>query len=150
MPTRCHEVRRIFNSKAFAVSDATGLNLHGIKLPKRQVEDYLFQMPRGVYLAHLKYANIEALAQSNVHRKEIATQDGRGLPGKAWSKAEKNAENMFERLETFPESEWEKAEGIAYTDISSEPVRNVEAGLVRPPFKTFRFKTALPEWFRDI
>ena len=82
-------------SKAFAVCDGTQLLLHGVKLPKRHLEHYLFQLPTGVYLAHIKYANVEALAVSNEHRIEIASHAAKGMPGGLWCNAHTDSQARF-------------------------------------------------------
>ena len=77
---RAHAVFSGHYSKAWAVKRGTHLIRHGIGL----TTDATFTLPKGVYLAHLKYANINALTEANTHRVRIAGGTEEGLPGKAW------------------------------------------------------------------
>ena len=55
-------------SKAWAVRNDAPLMRHGVKLTNSTDNPYSFSFPQGVYLAHLKFANIDALVDVNVTR----------------------------------------------------------------------------------
>lgn len=135
-------------SKAFAVCDNTQLFLHGVKLPRKHLADYPFQLPRGVYLAHVKFANIDALAASNAHRVEIAAIEAKGMPGGMWRKADVYSEARFNWIEQHPELEWTEAEAKAYTTILETHKRMPKGNVLRAASLQFDFKTTLPDWFR--
>lgn len=135
-------------SKAFATCDATQLFLHGVKLPRNQLADYPFQLPRGVYLAHVKFANIDALASSNEHRVEVAKISAKGMPGGMWRKAHVYAEARFNWIEQHAERAWNDAVDQAYTQINDTPKRMTQGNVLRAASIQFDFKTTLPEWFK--
>lgn len=135
-------------SKAFAVCDDTKLFLHGVRLPMRHLDTYPFQMPRGCYLAHLKFANVSALAASNEHRVEIASQPSKGMPGGMWRSAQTYSERRFGWIEQHPEMDWDDAVSVAYDRIAPNPKRLIKGRVMRADSVQFDFKTTLPEWFR--
>lgn len=135
-------------SKAFAVCDSTQLFLHGVKLPRKHLETYPFQLPEGVYLAHVKFANLEALASSNEHRVEIAGVQAKGMPGGMWRKAHTYSEARFNWIEQHPEVSWDDAVAKAYAKITSEPKRLRQGNVIRAASVQFDFRTTLPAWFR--
>ena len=135
-------------SKAFAVCDDTKLFLHGVRLPMKQLETYPFQLPHGVYLAHAKFANIDALAASNEHRVEIASQEAKGMPGGMWRKAQSYSEVRFNWIENNRELAWTEAVETAYQLITESPKRLPQGRVVRADSVQFDFKTTLPDWFR--
>ncbi|MCU9839335.1 glycosyltransferase family 2 protein [Ruegeria sp. WL0004] len=134
-------------SKAWAVRNRVGLKLHGVQLRPARVARFPFVMPRGAYLVHLKYANATELAKSAQHRREVADQPGTGNPGPAWLNPGADARRFFKQLEALPELPWEEAEPRAYAEISVEPVREEQRGVVRARRDTPRIRTRLPDWF---
>lgn len=136
-------------SKAFAVCDATPLIRHGVGMRRFKVEAYPFQMPQGVYLVHLKYANGAAVAASDAHRTEMATSDAKGMPGKRWRDAARFAAKYRDRMAALEQLPWDEAERRAYDAIAAEPHRMTDAGVVRAQFIEFDFATQLPDWFRS-
>ena len=134
-------------SKAWAVRNGCGLGLHGALVAPDRAESFVYDLPKGVYLAHLKYANVEALAEANAHRREVARSKATDLPGTAWRKADRIAEQFFTKVETYPELDWNAAEADAYALQSVDPKRDTRTGLVRGRFNSFKFKTTLPDWF---
>lgn len=131
-------------SKAFAVKRGTHLVRHGI----RHAKDAQFTLPRGVYLVHLKYANTDALQISNEHRTLIANGDEGGLPGLAWSDAERDALRFFHSFERLPEVNWADAEADAYKRIAETPETEADMGVMRARSVKFDCRTKLPEWFK--
>ena len=53
-------------SKAWVTKRGTGLWRHGIWVGPKRIETAVFDLPRGVYLMHLKYANIDALETASI------------------------------------------------------------------------------------
>lgn len=137
-------------SKAWAVRDRIALMRHGVEIRAKRVQRFKYCMPQGVYLAHLKYANIAALNDANETRQSVAASDGKGLPGKAWKNADANASKFFAKVADLPETDWEHASTEAYDMLSTSPVRDVENGLVRTQSIKFGSRTTLPEWFMTI
>ncbi|SDD10596.1 glycosyltransferase family 2 protein [Ruegeria marina] len=137
-------------SKAWAVRNRVGLKLHGVQLRPARVARFPFVMPRGAYLVHLKYANTAELAKSAQHRREVADQPGTGTPGPAWLNPGTDARRFFQQFEALPELPWEEAEPRAYADISTEPVREEQRGVVRARRDTPRIRTRLPDWFAGV
>jgi hypothetical protein len=130
-------------SKAWAVKRGTHMARHGIALQR----DAAFTLPRGVYLAHLKFANAEALADANAHRADIASGSEPGLPGRAWVEAERTAKRFYDRLAAMPVSTWEAASSDAYTKVTAEPVMDEKPKVLRARSINFDTKTVLPDWF---
>ncbi|MEY8842381.1 glycosyltransferase family 2 protein [Cribrihabitans sp. XS_ASV171] len=136
-------------SKAFAVRGRAGLKLHGVQLRPRHVKRFALVMPRGVYMAHLKYANTQALSDSYSHRREMATIEGKGLPGPAWANPGADSRRFFQQLLALPERPWEEAEAEAYALYPSDPIREPERGVVRIRRDQPKIRTRLPDWFRS-
>ncbi|QFT60877.1 hypothetical protein FIU94_18750 (plasmid) [Sulfitobacter sp. THAF37] len=105
-------------------------------------------MPEGVYLAHLKYASIDALADANAHRSEIASGKENGLPGSAWLHADKDAMKFFDMFQKAAMTEWSAAKAQAYAAIANDPVRDETQKVLRARSATFDSRTVLPEWFK--
>lgn len=133
-------------SKAWVGRNGFGLDMHGVQVAPEQLQTFEYDLPKGVYLAHLKYANIAALAEANRHRREIAKGAEKGLPGTAWSKADRISKQFFAKAEAYPEVEWDKAVSDAHAVQSVNPNR-MKSNIVRGRFNAFKFKTTLPDWF---
>ena len=135
-------------SKAWVRRRGTALMRHGVWVKPRKVLQFPFVMPRGVYLAHLKFANIRELELSNRHRIAMASSDALGLPGKSWRYAEKKAEAFRRKFIAKPHVDWATGEAQAYADLQT-PKRSVAEGLVQVRSLQFKFRTRLPAWFAD-
>ena len=133
-------------SKAWAVKRGTHMVRHGIVLTKNAT----FTLPQGVYLMHLKYANIDALAQANMHRTKIANSSEKGLPGKAWSEAERDAKRFYDRLAAMPVVDWTQAKDDAFNQVQTEPIRDEKQKVLRAKSINFEARTILPDWFKNI
>lgn len=134
-------------SKAWVVRNGCGLGLHGALVDPEQVQNLTYDLPKGVYLAHLKYANIAALGEANAHRRKVARGSEKDLPGTAWRKADRISKQFFEKAEMYPEVDWPTAEATAYAAQAADPKRDAKSGLLRGRFNSFKFKTTLPDWF---
>lgn len=134
-------------SKAWAVRKGVGLMRHGIEVRPRFTERTPFVMPRGVYLAHLKFANTRALLDANATRRAVANADGIGLPGSAWQDPSAENRKFFAMMEELPHQLWEDAEPAAYTLLSQQPKREPAKGLIRARSIKGKVKTTLPGWF---
>lgn len=137
-------------SKAWAVRNRVGLLRHGVLIRPRLVNKFHFMMPPGVYLVHLKFANKEALIQSNKLRREIAHLPVQGLPGNAWKDPSTDARKFFDMLDTLPFAPWAEAEAQAFESISVDPVRDPQKGFVRAKNVRLRTRTLLPDWFSAL
>ncbi len=137
-------------SKAWAVSEPEDLVRHGVQVRPKRSRWFAFNLPEGVYLAHLKFANKTALTEANAHRKAVATAKGKGLPGKAWREPEAEAAKFFERFESLSEAPWETARDKALGRLKDDPKRDKTDGTVRARQLQFKARTKLPDWFRKL
>ena len=133
-------------SKAWATKRGTGLWRHGIWVGPRRIESTPFELPRGVYLMHLKYANIAALETANQHRTDVGNMPGRGLPGAAWKEADQTAARFYARLASYPSQSWEAARDHAYATINAAPVRDTKENVLRAKSTVFEQRVTLPDW----
>lgn len=133
-------------SKAWAVNDTTQLVQHGVRIRPNKVERFRFQMPRGVYLVHLKFANHIALAASNAHRLDVASLDAPGLPGKAWKRADEAAEETVAKVDIMDEVSWEVARDAAYGKLHRTAAREEKTGVIHARFLRFQQKCQFPDW----
>lgn len=131
-------------SKAWAVMRGTHLMRHGVCGKDSQ----LFDMPAGVYLAHLKYASADALEAVNSDRIDVASGSESGLPGLAWSDATQDANKFLSRFNALSIVDWETASDTAYNTLVSDPVVDVKAKVVRSRSVHFDHRTQLPDWFK--
>jgi hypothetical protein len=136
-------------SKAWAVRRGTHLVRHGVQAAAENLQDVAFALPKGVYLVHLKYANGNALVDANRHRTVIGNGGGKGLPGKAWAKADQTAASFFDAFHDLNELEWPLAERRAYLRIKRDPVRDDKLNVLRARSVKFPFRTTLPKWFEN-
>lgn len=134
-------------SKAWVVRNRIGLKRHGIQVRPKLVPDYPFDMPRGVYMVHLKYANIEACEKADHERQLVARREGRGLPGALWRDATKSSVRHYHRALQLPLAPWEEAEDEAWHALQ-DPERDIKNGFIRAKFLKFSVRTELPEWFK--
>ncbi|MBO9449168.1 glycosyltransferase family 2 protein [Tropicibacter sp. R16_0] len=134
-------------SKAWVVRKRVGLMRHGIEVRPRFAARHPFVMPRGVYLAHLKFANTQALSAANRIRREIANSTGSGLPGAAWKDPASENRKFFDMMDALPHQDWSQAETAAYELLSQDPVRDTNKGLIRARSIKGQVKTTLPQWF---
>lgn len=147
---RSHAVFTGHYSKAVAVRQPVDLMRHGVQVRPRRVARFRFEMPRGLYLAHLKYADRQVVAEVNADRMEIANREGKGLPGAAWQNAEEEAGEMYAQVEAMPFTPWDVAEARAYEKLAKDPVRDAEDRLIRARSLRFKSRTRLPEGFGRV
>ena len=133
-------------SKAWAVRRPIGLRRHGIQLRPARLAEFPFVMPRGVYLAHLKFADATALSTMTEVRHEVGNNKGPGAPGKAWQKAAQEAIEKLEEAEALPPRPWAEAEDTAWSSLQA-PVRDEASSVLRSKSLRFQFRTTLPDWF---
>lgn len=137
-------------SKAFAHSKPVNLTLHGTKVRLQKLAGFPFAMPEGVYLVHLKYANLIALEQVNADRIAISTTGQKGLPGAGWREADADAARFLESFRAKPVLPWHKARAKAFRALSSDPMRSERLGVVKARALKFPFRTVLPDWFETF
>lgn len=136
-------------SKAWAAKRGTALWRHGIWVPTAKLQTVPFDLPRGVYLAHLKYANLEALEAANRHRTEIGRTEGKGLPGPAWKEADKHASQFYEKLALYKDKPWGKTRDLVYAALADDPLRDDKENVLRSRSKVFKYRVELPDWVAD-
>lgn len=134
-------------SKAVAARRAIPFQLHGVKVAPRRLESFPFVMPRGLYLAHLKYANAAVLAEANAVRMAVARGQGAGLPGAGWSEAEADARAFMDGFSAKEALSWDVAESQAFATLSVKPARVERFSLVKTRALKLPFRTLLPERF---
>ncbi|MFX4298951.1 MULTISPECIES: glycosyltransferase family 2 protein [Roseobacteraceae] len=134
-------------SKAWAVRGGVAMKRHGVQVRPRQVAQFEYVLPEGVFLAHLKFANRDALAETNLHRAEVASGHGDGLPGKAWKNPGHEARKVQTQVMRMETVDWNTAARMAQAELTAGPTVDEKIGLVRSrSFKLDR-KCALPDWF---
>lgn len=135
-------------SKAWAVRRGVSLVRHGIAAPSADLATVEFNLPKGVYIAHLKYANLAALGDVNIDRASVANGSEKGLPGKAWSDAHGDSQKFFDMFAKLPVWDWDRALEVAFDQIINSPVRDKEQNVLRAKSCNFAFRTTLPDWFK--
>lgn len=148
MSKRQHAVFTGHYSKAWAVKRGVPLVRHGIEVASDKLLVARLILPSGVYMAHLKYANLGALADVNIDRIKIASGSARGLPGNAWSDAHQDGQKFYKRFAGLPDWDWDSALKVAFDEINDNPVRDKAQNVLRAKSVNFPFRTTLPEWFK--
>ncbi|WP_146591997.1 glycosyltransferase family 2 protein [Puniceibacterium confluentis] len=137
-------------SKAFAIRRPLDLMLHGVRVSPRRLQGFPFAMPPGVYLAHLKYANISALYDANLIREQVGRSGDAGAPGSGWSAATADASAFLARFADKRELPWPQAEARAYDRLSVNPARLEKSGIVKTRALKFDFRTRLCDRFLTL
>lgn len=135
-------------SKACAVGAPSVLKRHGIELPARRLANAHYVLPRGVVLAHLKYANRNAAEEMAAQRAAIAAGPEQGLPGRAWREAHEEVGRNFRRIGRMPHASFSAAEQEA-RDALAEPVRDEARSLLRSKSVRLETRFTLPDWMTD-
>ncbi|MBP0482043.1 glycosyltransferase family 2 protein [Sagittula salina] len=134
-------------SKAVAARRAIPFHLHGVRVARRRLAGFPFHMPRGLYLAHLKYANTETLGRGNAIRMAVARGPGVGLPGAGWAEADADADAFYRRFAEKEDLSWEEAEAHAWRTLSIKPKRNERFSVVKTRALKLPYRTSLPARF---
>lgn len=136
-------------SKAWAVRKAVPLRWHGVFCGYRKTADFPFEMPDDVYLVHLKYANSDALKQTNTVRQSVADAVGEDWGVDSWANPGFHAKRFYRKMAALKELPWEQAVALGYKEIRENPVRDSARGIVKSPFINYICRTSLPDWFRS-
>ncbi|WP_108838701.1 glycosyltransferase family 2 protein [Tateyamaria sp. Alg231-49] len=136
-------------SKAWAVKTNVPLMRHGVKLTKDKRVAYSYSFPQGVYLAHIKFANIDALADVNATRKEVARSGVSGLPGWGWKRADEHTKKFFIEAETLDFTSWSEAVADALQRLTTDMKYDEKDGVIRAPGIPYLAKIKLPKWFKE-
>lgn len=131
-------------SKAVASRRAIDFSLHGVRVAARRLEHFPFEMPKGLFLAHLKYANAAALAEATKVRMQVGNSDGQGLPGAGWQEADADSKAFKTAFLDKPELPWDKAEAKAYAALSVKPSRLERHNVVKTRALKLPYRTQLP------
>lgn len=134
-------------SKAWAVRRGTHLVRHGVQCSSEELAEAPLTLPKGVYLVHLKYADLPALSEANRHRKTIGNGTAKGRPGRAWARADQDAAHFYDAFGALPYLDWKTAERRAYKRVRRDPVRDEKLNVLRARSVKFPFRTTLPDWF---
>jgi len=134
-------------SKGFAVSKPLGLVLHGVQVAPRMLNKFPFTMPKGVYLAHLKYANLNAVSSANLIRESIASSETNGVPGDLWRNAYAETERFLKGTREKKLVSWKLADEAAYSALAHDPVRIEKRSVIKARSLKFHTRTQLPDWF---
>ncbi|MDA7424379.1 glycosyltransferase family 2 protein [Thalassococcus lentus] len=134
-------------SKAVIARRAVDFQLHGTRVAPRRVDGFPFVMPRGLYLAHLKYANGVALDDSTQVREAVGQSGAKGAPGAGWSEASRDRAEFISSFEQKKEVDWDRAETQAYEALSVKPARLPKFNLVKARALKMPLRTRLPQRF---
>jgi hypothetical protein len=134
-------------SKAWAVSDTVPLLRHGIKQSKARGGKFTYAFPKGVFMAHLKFASIAALSEVNQTRTDVAKAGVPGVPGWGWRNADRHASKFFDNAVKLDVTPWAEACALAYETIPTGMISDGNDGVVRAPSIPFLCCTTLPKWF---
>lgn len=134
-------------SKAVAARRAIPFRLHGVMVASKRLETFPFHMPRGLYLAHLKFANPLALAEANAIRETVARGEGKGLPGGGWREASEDARNFLQTFGEKTQIPWAESEAHAFDTLSVKPARLERHNVVKARALKLRHRTVLPDRF---
>lgn len=134
-------------SKAVAARRPVSFVLHGTRVAARRVETFPFCMPRGLYLAHLKYASGAALEKATRIRMQVGNMSAKGVPGPGWKEAEADAARFHDAFAAKPCRDWQEAETAAYETLSVKPTRNADRNLVKARGLKLPVRTVLPDRF---
>ena len=137
-------------SKACIVSQPADLMLHGTKVRPRKLESFPFHMPRGLFLAHVKYANAAAVRATNNWRVSVASGPGKGLPGAGWQHADDDTDKFYDTFAAKRPAPWQDASDRAYSVLSVKPARLPDRNIVKTRALKFDTRTELPDWFAQI
>lgn len=134
-------------SKAVAARRAIGFRLHGVQVAPRRLAGFPFRMPRGFYLAHLKYTNRAVLPAATAVRMAVANGPGPGRPGPGWQAADEDARRFFKAFAAKPLRPWPEAEAEAFATLSVKPARLDRFGVVKARALKQPVRTELPARF---
>lgn len=137
-------------SKAVAARRPVSFALHGTQVARKRLETFPFHMPRGFYLAHLKYADPAALRAAVAVRMAVASGPEAGLPGDGWRHADADAARFLEGFAAKRIRPWDKAEPHAWETLSVKPARLEKHAVVKARALKFDRRTVLPGWFADL
>ena len=136
-------------SKAFVTSGQADLMRHGVKVRDRPFREFEFVMPKGVYLVHLKFANLAATRASDDVRQNVATpKDGRdeGLPGDAWKYAPEDTRKLLAEHYARQPTDWDRAEAQAYPEICETHRRIRKVGVIKSRSLKWDTRPDIPDW----
>lgn len=137
-------------SKAVVTRVPIPFRLHGVDVGQERLQDFPFDMPRGLFLAHLKFANSAALSEANVVRRSVASAGAKGLPGEAWRNPEGETQKVYDEMTGLRVVNWDRAETKAWHKLSKSAARNERFGVVRARKYRPDFRTRLPERFAGL
>ncbi|MCT4558570.1 MAG: glycosyltransferase family 2 protein [Pelagimonas sp.] len=137
-------------SKAVASRRPIGFQLHGVRVAPKRLNSFPFAMPRGLFLAHLKYANKQALKDATQVRMQVAAQDAPGGPGAGWRAADEDATKFYETFMGKRTEPWEVSEKHAFDTLSIKPTRNEKFNIVKTRALKLDHRTELPDRFVGI
>ncbi len=138
-------------SKAWVVRGDIGLQLHGIKLRAADLGAAPFVLPRGVYLAHLKYANLEATRSSDTVRETVTGAiRPKAEPGRGWHNASAETAGYLAAFFDKPRRPWDTAEPEVHETLATRPRRLRKFGVLKARAFRFDFRTDLPDWFAKL
>lgn len=110
-------------SKAVATRRHNVVFLHGaLYVGDKKLHLSRYQMPQGLYLAHLKYVSATDLAAANEVRKEMTSEeihgDQRAVIGPFWEKGDEVAENYLKQWRALPQGDADEEFEIARLEMS--------------------------------
>ena len=121
---------------------------HGVRIAEDGEIKYRYAFPEGVFLVHLKFAHMGALAEANETRKALARSGLPGMPGLGWRKADSHAMRFFETVGGMDVTQWEDAVDHARREILADMKFSDEDGIMRSPGIPYICRTKIPSWFK--
>lgn len=123
-----------------------------MKVIEGELRKFPYTLPRGVFLVHLKYANLSANAANDIVRMQVATPTSdrdEGLPGDGWRYAVEDTQKFLSRHQGCDQVSWLEAENEAYSVLSKSPRRVRRINFIKAASTKFHTRTTLPDWLSD-
>lgn len=148
-PVLRHRRHALFSgqySKAWIGKKGTQLLAHGVRDKPGKPGTYKYDLPLGVFLIHLKYANLAVLEADNDVRQAVVRQAKGKLPGYAWQHADAHSRTYLEKFKARPERDWTEAVPQARAALIETHTRG-NRGLIQSSWYDPEYRVVLPNWF---
>jgi hypothetical protein len=134
-------------SKAVAARRAIPFQLHGVRVASKRLETFPFSLPKGLFLAHLKFANHTVLTKVNKVREAVGNAEFDGVPGAGWKQASQDSMMFLANFWDKPLTPWNQAYEHAFATLSVKPQRHEKFSVVKTRALKMPHRTLLPDRF---